>query len=233
MLVIHCTRRKHGELAEILRICRVRIVHCTEALVPHHEIHELTAIEFHTLPGNTEGANKSVLNYTNNRLTITRCDDLVRHCCNLLQFSGGLVGLRDVRIHLITIKICIVRAGDHNVQTKCIVRKYLYTVTHHRHAVQCRLTVEENGIAVHEVAIHSVTKVEGDFSGLHVLQTDHAAIAPHNRLRTRPLVRSILDEPIELVTVVLGDDLRLCKIHRNLGGNTNLCDTNIWVRCDN
>ena len=91
MLVIHCTRRKHRELAQILRICRVRVVHCTEALVPHHEIHELAAIEFHTLPGNTEGAHESILNYTDDRLTITRRDDLVRHCCNFLQFSGGLI----------------------------------------------------------------------------------------------------------------------------------------------
>ena len=131
MLIIHCSRRKHGELADIFRVSRVRVVHSAETLVPHHQVHELTAIEFHAWPCNTEGANKSVLNNTNDRLTITRGDDLMRHCCNLLQFGRGLVGLWDVSIHFITIKICVVWTGDHNVETKRIIRKYLYTMTHH------------------------------------------------------------------------------------------------------
>ena len=99
--------------------------------------------------------------------------------------------------------------------------------------MQSGLTVEENGITIEEMAIDSVAKVECDFSSLHVLQTNHATIAPHNRLCTRPLVRSILDKSVELVTVVLGDDLGLRKIHRNLGWNTNLSDTNIWIRRNN
>ena len=138
-----------------------------------------------------------------------------------------------MRIHLITIKICIVRTGDHNIQTEGVVREHLYTVTHHRHAVECRLTVEEDGITVHEMAIDRIAEIESDFRCLHMLQANHAAIAPHDCLCTRPLIGAILDEAVELVTIVLSDDLRLRKIHRNLGRNTNLCDTDIRVRCDN
>ena len=85
MLVINCARREYRELVQALRIFRVRIIHCAKALVPHHEIHELAAIEFYTWACNTEGTDESVLNYTNDWLTITGRDDLMRHRSNLFE----------------------------------------------------------------------------------------------------------------------------------------------------
>ena len=113
-----------------------------KTLVPHHHVHELAAVEFHMRLRDAVGAHQRVLNDTDERLGMARSHDLVRNRRDLCEFRRGLVGLRDVRVHLITVEVCVIRRRDGYIETEGVVGKHLDTVTHHRHAVKRRLTVE-------------------------------------------------------------------------------------------
>lgn len=106
-------------------------------------------------------------------------------------------------------------------------------MSHHGHSVQRRLTIEEDDVAIHQVAMDDITRVEDNFARIDVSQRNHAPITLHERLRTRVLIRAILNVLVELLDIVLGDSLRDGQVHRNLQGHTELADTDIWVRSDN
>ena len=78
---------------------------------------------------------------------MTGADDVLGNGGNVLQLHCRLVRLRDVRIHLITIEICIVRASDEHVQTESLVGENLDPMRHHRHFVQRRLPVDQERVA--------------------------------------------------------------------------------------
>lgn len=74
------------------------------------------------------------------------------------------------RQDFISVKVSIIRLRHGNVQPECGIRQHAHTVAHHGHAVERRLTVEEHGVAVQEVAVHNITLVELDGLRVHVLE---------------------------------------------------------------
>ena len=108
-------------------------------------------------------------------------------------------------------------------------------MTHHRHTVERRLTIEEDGVAVDHMTVHHVALEELEGAELRlrdVLQRDRASVGALNGLRARVLVRSVLDKRVHPVDVEGRDALREGQIHRDLVGNTELLDGDVRVRRD-
>lgn len=61
---------------------------------------------------------------------------------NVFQLSNCFKRLGDVHVHLVAIKIGIVRSADRKIQPESVKRQDFDSVTHHTHSVQGRLTVE-------------------------------------------------------------------------------------------
>ena len=78
----------------------------------------------------------------------------LRHHAQLLYLCFSLKALGDVHVHLITIKISIVRCGHTQVKTECRPGKYFDPVTHHGHLVQSRLVIEHNNIIINQMTLN-------------------------------------------------------------------------------
>ena len=73
------------------------------------------------------------------------------------------------------------------------------------------LTIKEDNVTIHQVAIDRVAIVELDFLRVYVLETDHATIlATHNTLGTRKDICAILDILVKRVTIIIGYHLWTC-----------------------
>ena len=205
-----------------------------ETPIPHHHIHKLPSVEIHVGARDTVGAHQRILYDTNHRLRMAGRDDLVRDGRNLQQLRRALVGLRDVRVHLIAVKIRIVGRRDGYVQAERIVGQHFHTVPHHRHTVQRRLPVEEHDVPVHDVAIHDVAHVQHNLLAVHVLQARHAPVGAHDGLRARVALLTIrphiLNELIHLRNIVGRHLLRKRQIHRNLRRHPQLRDGDVRIR---
>ena len=138
-------------------------------LIPHHQIHILFPIELHRGSRNAIRAYKSILNNTNNRLAVSRRDDLERNRGDFCEFRRRLITLRNVGIHFITIEICVIRGGYRYIQTECIERKNLTAVSHHRHAVKRRLSVKQDNVAVSQVTVNCIAEVKNNLLAIHML----------------------------------------------------------------
>ena len=95
-------------------------------------------------------------------------------------------------------------------------------MTHHGHSVERRLSVEENHVAIHQVAIDCVTVVQNNFARVHVRKRDHTPIGAYERLGTRVLGRSVLNELVKLVAIVVSHALRNRQVHGDLDRYTKL-----------
>lgn len=62
--------------------------------------------------------------------------------------------LGDVHVHLVSIKVCVVRRCDRQVQPEGGVRQDSHAVSHHGHLVQGRLTVEEDQVSIDQVTFN-------------------------------------------------------------------------------
>jgi len=83
----------------------------------------------------------------------------VRDSHDLLDFSLGLIGLRDMHVHLITVEVCIVGGGHREIESESREGEYFHTMTHKRHLMQGRLTVEDNIVIVLEMPLHLVARL--------------------------------------------------------------------------
>lgn len=83
------------------------------------------------------------------------------------------------------------------------------------------------------MTIHSVTIVEDNVLRIHMLERNHAPIFAHNCLCAWILVRAILYELVQLITIMNRDTLRIGKIRRNLNRYTQLSNRNVGIWSDN
>ncbi len=95
-----------------------------------------------------------------------------------------------------------------------------------------RLTVEEDDVAVHHVAMDNITRIQDNLARVDVAQRDHTTVRLHDGLGTRVGVSAVLDELVEFVAVELGDPLGHRQVHGDLQGNTQFPDTDVRVRGD-
>lgn len=75
----------------------------------------------------------------------------------LVGFRDGLVALGQVNVHLVTIKIGVVRRTISVVESKhLILVQDSSDVTHHRGLVKGRLTVHNQRVTVGQMAVHDL-----------------------------------------------------------------------------
>ena len=64
-----------------------------------------------------------------------------------------------MHVHLIAIKVCIVRCAHRQIQSEGRVRQNFDSVTHHRHSMQGRLPIKEHKITFLKTPLHNHTGV--------------------------------------------------------------------------
>jgi hypothetical protein len=62
-----------------------------------------------------------------------------------------------MHVHLISVKVSVVRCSHTQVEAECLVVKDFNAVTHHRHFVQRRLAIENYVIIIFEMALNCIT----------------------------------------------------------------------------
>ena len=68
----------------------------------------------------------------------------------------GLLRLRQVQVHLVAVKVGVVRRAHALVEAERAAGQHARAVAHDGHLVQRRLPVEEHDVAVHQVPLDDV-----------------------------------------------------------------------------
>ena len=87
-----------------------------------------------------------------------RTDDLSGTTQSSDDLGLGLQGLGRMQVHLVPIKVSIVGRGDGEVETEGAEGHHADTVAHHGHFVQGGLSVEDDQVAVGQVALHRIAR---------------------------------------------------------------------------
>ena len=148
---------------------------------------------------------------------------MVRHGCQVLQLRLGLLVLRHVHVHFITVKIGVIRLGVADIHAKGVALTHdARNVTHHAHAMQSGLTVEKHAVAVHHVAVHDVAVVKHDVLAVGVSQRNALAALALQNLRTGVLLGSVAHEAHQKSAIHVVHNDRLRDVLRNLQRDTEL-----------
>ena len=98
-------------------------------------ISDLSSIEEHILLSEQVSSCKKILGRRDHEFTIPWCDQVVLVPHQNISLCFGLFGLRQVKVHLITIKISIIWCTDTFVKSKCSASKNLCFVAHNRNSM--------------------------------------------------------------------------------------------------
>jgi len=138
-----------------------------------------------------------------------------------------------VHIHLIAVKVCIVRPRGRDVQAEGAVRQNHDTVRHHRGLVKRGLTIEEHDVPVDKVAVNHITLTQIHRIGIDVAETERPIIRLEiHRLGAWVLVGTIADVSDQALAIVGRHDLRKGQIGRDLLRNTQLIEVDVGIRRD-
>ena len=190
------------------------------------EVHEAVA------EGKLADAAQRVLDDTHDGLVGLRRDDVARDGANVDQLGAGLFRLRHVQVHLVAVKVGVVRRRDRQVEPEGRVRHELDAVRHHRHLVQRRLPVEQDNVAVLEVALDDPPVLEERVGALVVPQVDPVARVADDVPRAGVLVRSVPDQFLEVLDVVRRDALRVGQSPRDRERDADLVERQVGVTGD-
>ena len=174
-----------------------------------------------------------VLKQLNDRAVRARTNDIAEQRRKVSQLSGGCNRLRHVHIHLVTVKVCIVRTSCRHVEAERGVRKHAHTVSHHGCLVKRRLTVKQHCIPVNEMAVDDVSLAQVNRVGTDKAQIDYARILlQKHRLGTRMLVGSVANICRQTITVEDIHNLWERQVDGNLLRHAQLIQINVRIRCD-
>jgi len=135
-------------------------------------------------------AEQRVLHQPHARLVGLRRDDLVRHGHELGHLGRGAGRLHQVHVHLVAVKVGVVRVGSREVEPEGVPRHEHDAVADHAHAVEQRLPVEDDDVALAHVAPSARGTAPGEpalGSGAIALSVASARAVAANATRTGPL----------------------------------------------
>jgi hypothetical protein len=113
---------------------------------------------------------------------------------NLLDFRLGLITLRSVHVHFVTVEVGVVGCGDGEIQTEGGIGQDPHLVAHHGTSVEGWLTVEDHEVTVHDMTFDHHAVVELDFvSVLNVAQIELFAIIANDRFGTFSLFYDLFE----------------------------------------
>ena len=99
-------------------------------------------------PGQQEKPRYVVVDPTDNRTSETRGEDIFLDPHEDLCLSPGLFGLEGMHVHLVPVKVSVVRGTDGRVEPEGFIREHLDRMSHDTHLVQGRLPVEKHDVPI-------------------------------------------------------------------------------------
>ena len=129
----------------------------------------------------------------------------------MAQLNLGLIVLWHVKVHFISIEIRIIRFRTTYVHTKRIALVHNpRNMTHHTHPMKCRLTIEEDSVAVHHVTMNDIAIIQHNIRAVRITKRNRFARLPLQDLRAGILIRSRANQPKQelLVPVIYNNRLR-------------------------
>src|SRR2546428_13432536 len=99
-----------------------------------------------------------------------------------------------MQVHLVTVKVRIVRRAYGRVESEGFVRKNPYSVSHYRHSVKAGLPVEEHNVAISEMSLDDETWLQSFCHNLPVcdeFESDASSIGTNDVECSRVGVRAV------------------------------------------
>ena len=200
---------------------------------PHHGVHDFLLRKHGVTSGELVNASHGVLDETHERAVLLRRHNVERNSTEVHDLSTGLVRLRNVQVHLVTVEIGVVGCGDGKVHAEGRVWHDSHSVTHHGFLVKRGLTVEDDVVAIYDVTLHFPAELKLNvLRSLVVPEVNTLTGVADDVLGTWMLVRSIANQLVHLVDVVVVHCLRERQGSRNRSGNTHLVERQVGVTCD-
>ena len=179
--------------------------------------------------GNAVRASERILNHLNDGRVLTRTHNKTQNTGKLLELCLCRYRLREVKVHLIAVKVSVIRLGGRNVQAERRTGQDLDTMALHRSLVERRLTVEEHVVTIDHVAVNYIALMEIDHIGVHVLERHHALLLLQEHGLGTGVLHTVLDIHHQAITVVGRDNLGLGEVRGNLLRDTQFIDINVGV----
>ncbi len=181
--------------------------------------------------GDAVGSGHRILEELDDGRVGTRTDDLTHHAGELTELRSGRDALRHVHVHLITVKVGILRTRRRNVETKRRLRKHTHAVALHRSLVKRRLAVEEHNVAINEVTMDDVALTKLNVLGVDLAKIDRAIfLGEKDGLGTRMLVGAITNTLHEAFTILRSHTFGKREIRGDLRRNTEFIEVDVGIR---
>ena len=134
-----------------------------------------------------------------------------------------------MQIHLVAVKVCIIRFGGADVQAEGRVRQDFHAVALHRPLVQGGLAVEEDVVAVNHVPVDDIALTQINHIGIDVAQRDHALVVLYEHGLGARVFHAVAHVHHEAVAVVGRHDLGFCQVRSDLFGDAEFVDVDVGV----
>ena len=107
-------------------------------------------------------------------------------------------------------------------------------MTHQRHFVEGRLSVENDIVIVFQVSLDLVARLNVLIGAVpQIMKINIVVVRPYNVPRTRPIVRPILHKLPHLIYVLTGDGLGDGESESDLYWHSELVESEDGIRGDN
>ena len=158
------------------------------------------------LVGEQENAGDMVMNPADDRPTEPRREDVFLHSHKDSGLGPGFLGLRDMKVHLVAIKICVVGRAYGRIEPEGLVGHNLHPMGHYGHPVQRRLPIEEDDVTVCQLSIDSPAGVDllGNLLAIFIRNLDPPLIGSGDVVNTGMSVGSPFDEGLDLLNRMPG-----------------------------
>ena len=201
--------------------------------VTHQNVHGLAGREIDPLTRELVRPQHGVLENSDDGRIARGTDDLVRDGRQVSQLGFRQLALRHVHIHLIAVEIRIVWLGVANVHAKRVAALHDFDdVTHHTHSMQTWLTVEQDRVAVHHVAMNDVAIFQTDRGAVHVAERDIRPVFLLQNLGTGIDFGPVLHKFHEEFAIPVVDHHGFCETHGDAQGYAELARGQIGVTGD-
>ena len=167
---------------------------------------------------------KRVLYNTHDWFVRLRRHDLACNPRDLRELCAGLLTLGNVQVHLITIKVGVVRRRDTEVETESRVVHEFDAMRHHTHLVQRRLTVKEHIVTIAQVTFDNPSNLQCNVTTPVVLEINTLSRVTNDVSCAGVFVRTITNQLGEVCTIKWRHTLGVCEISGNTLGHTNLVE---------
>ena len=200
---------------------------------PHQRVHKLPATKgARRLLAEQVRAQHRVLDGRDARRRLRGANELPVDGRERLELRRRLHRLRHVHVHLVAVKVGVVRARRVDAQAERLAQVHrLDAVAHHRHLVQRRLAVEQDRVAGQQVPVDDVANLQvvrlllqqvAVVVAREELERQPPAVGLLDDARARVLVRARADHPPQPLQVERVDALGERHVHTHIERHAQL-----------